>query len=204
MQSRGTLEAPMREDGSVLTPRAAPEVACETNTCVAVPSAAVTAMCGVGVTGLGASPFFFFQVEVCAFLFTLLQTVTDSTSPSWAIVGELLPVILINVSKFEVAFADICVSQSWAASGSGSCGKLSVHDVFWDASVLHTMRVPEPAQPSFAKEKVHAKAVCLFQHSNVAHFVAPCDAEDSAETSEVEAFQTFLLPGVDGPSLAAI
>lgn len=40
--------------------------------------------------------------------------------------------------------------------------------------------------------------VCLFQHNNAFEYVSSCDAKDTSEAAEMEAFQEFSLSDVLG------
>ena len=62
----------------------------------------------------------------------------------------------------------------------------------------------EPTHPTLAKHEVHAEGACFLQHCSVGDLILPCNAQDTSEAAEVEAFQAILLSGVCGPGFTAV
>ena len=53
-----------------------------------------------------------------------------------------------------MSYADIFISQVRAAGSSPPQSQLPVEDVFWNATILHTMDVTQPSQSVLSKQSV--------------------------------------------------
>jgi hypothetical protein len=98
---------------------------------------------------------------LCAEFLACPDASSNSLTPSTAVARKLFPVLRINVCGFEVALADVLVSQCWSTCWAVSCGKLSIQHVLWNATVLHAMQMAEPPKTTLAEEEMHAQRVGL-------------------------------------------
>ena len=64
--------------------------------------------------------------------------------------------------------------------------------------------MPQPAQPALSEQREHAWKVGSGQDFGVGHSVLPRYASDTADASQVEGIESFLLSGICGPHLAAV
>ena len=137
-------------------------------------------------------------------LFPCLEVLVQSASPHHAVSCKVLPGLGVDVKFFHVSLADILVAQLWAAFGSPSRCQLSIENVFWDAAILHAVDMPQSTQPALSEQGEHARKVSSAQDLGVGHSVLPGYAKDTADASQVEGIESFLLSGIHGPCLAAI
>ena len=79
-----------------------------------------------------------------------------------------------------------------------------MENVFWDAAILHPVDMPQPTQPELSEQREHARKVSSGQDPGVGHSVLPGYAKDTADVSQVEGIESFLLSGICGPRLAAV
>ena len=157
----------------------------------------------VGVVAhLSADPFPYFCVH--QLLFPCLEVLVQSASPHHAVGCKVLPGLGADVKCFQVSLADIPVAQLWAAFGSPSRCQLSIEKVFWDAAILHAVDMPQPKQPALSEQGEHAWKVGSGQDLGVGHSVLPGYVKDTADASQVEGIESFLLSGICGPRLAAV
>ena len=91
-----------------------------------------------------------------------------------------------------------------AAGGSPSQSQLTVEDVFWDATILHTTDMTQPSQSALSKQSVHSGKTSTRQDIRVGYFILPGHSQDTADASHVECVEPSLLPGIRIPRLAAI
>ena len=130
----------------------------------------------------------------------------QSASPHHAVDCKVLPGQGVDVKCFHVSLADILVAQLWAAFGSPSRCQLSIENVFWDAAILHAIDMLQPTEPalSLPEQGEHAWKVGLGQDLGVRHSVLPRYAKYTANASQMEGIESFLLSGICGPRLAAV
>ena len=137
--------------------------------------------------------------------FPLSEVLVQSASPHHAVSCKVLPGISVHVKCFHVSLADILVAQLWAAFGSPFRCQLSIeNDVFWDAAIPHAVDMPQPTQPALSEQGEHAWKVSSGQDLGVGHSVLTGYAKDTADTSQEEGMECFLLSGICGPCLAAV
>ena len=79
-----------------------------------------------------------------------------------------------------------------------------MENVFWDAAILHAADMPQTTQPALCEQGEHAWKVGSGQDFDVGHSVLPRYAKDSADASQMEGIESFLLSGICGPRLAAV
>ena len=91
-----------------------------------------------------------------------------------------------------------------AAGGSPSQNQLTVEDVFWNATILHTTDMTQPSQSALSKQSVHSGKTSTRQDISVGYFVLPGYSQDTADASQVECVEPSLLPGICSLHLAAI
>ena len=90
------------------------------------------------------------------------------------------------------------------AGGSPPQSQLTVEDVFWNATILHTADMTQPSQSALSKQSVHTGKTSTRQDISVGYFVLPGYSQDTADASQLECVETSLLPGIRSPCLAAI
>ena len=128
----------------------------------------------------------------------------QSASPHHAVGCKVLPGISVHVKCFHVSLVDILVAQLWAAFRSPSRCQLSIENVFWDAAILHGVDMTQPTQPALSEQGEHAWKVGSGKDLGVGHSVLPRDAKDTADASQEEGMESFLLSGICGPCLDAV
>ena len=64
--------------------------------------------------------------------------------------------------------------------------------------------MPQPPQPALSEQGEHARKVSLGQDFGVGHSVLSGYAKDTADASQVEGIESFLLSFICGPCLAAV
>ena len=91
-----------------------------------------------------------------------------------------------------------------AAGGSPPQSQLTVEDVFWNATILHTTDVTQPSQSALSKQSVHSGKTSTRQNISIGYFILPVYSQDTADASQVECVEPSLLPDICSPRLAAI
>ena len=111
---------------------------------------------------------------------------------------KALPGHSADVDNLHISYADIFISQMRAAGGSPSQSQLTVEDVFWNATILHTTDITQPSQSALSKQNVglHTGKTSTRQHISVGYFVLPGYSQDTADASQVECVELSLLPGM--------
>ena len=64
--------------------------------------------------------------------------------------------------------------------------------------------MPQPTQPALSEQGEHARKVSSGQDLGVGHSALPGYAKDTADASQVEGIESFLLSGICGPRLVAV
>ena len=77
-------------------------------------------------------------------------------------------------------------------------------ECLWDAAILHAVDMTKPTQPALSEQGEHAWEVGSGQDLGVGHSVLPGYAKDTADASQVEEIESFLLSGICGPRLAVV
>ena len=155
---------------------------------MAVFIADITSMCGFGSDGAAA------LLSACSFgcccshqfLFPSLEVFFQGTPPLRAISCNALPRQSVNVDCLHISYADIFISQVRAAGGSPAQSQLTVEDVFWNATILHTADMTQPSQSALSEQGVRSGKTSTRQDITVGHFVLPGYSQDTAEASQVE------------------
>ena len=114
-------------------------------------------MCGFGSDGAAALLSACSFVCCCShqFIFPCLEVLFQSTPPLRAISRKALPGHSVDVDSLHVSYADIFVSQVRAACGSSAQSQLTVEDVFWNATILHTADMTQPSQSALSISRVY-------------------------------------------------
>ena len=86
------------------------------------------------------------------------------------------------------------VSGRMAAGGSPPQSQLTVEDVFWNATILHTADMSQPSQSALSKQSVHTGSTSPRIDVNVGYFVLPEYSQDTADVSQVECVEPSILP----------
>ena len=73
-----------------------------------------------------------------------------------------------------------------AASGFPAKIQLTVDDVFWNATILHTADMTQPSQSALSKHSVHTGKTSTRYDITVGYFVLPGYSQDTADDSQVE------------------
>ena len=185
---------------------AASLVAVETDVAETVSAAKVTFVSGlwsVGVVALlSAGPSSYFCIHQLPF--PCLGVLVQCASPRHEVGCKVLPGLGVDVECFHISLTDILVAQMWAAFGSPSRCQLSIENVFWDAAILHAVDMPQPTQPALSEQGEHARKVGSGRDLGVGHSVLPRYAKDTADASQVEGIESFLLSGICGLRLTAV
>ena len=92
----------------------------------------------------------------------------DGTSPPRSVSCKPPPGCCIDVERLHVTYADVLVSQPWAASGSLPWCQLSIDGVFWDADIVHAVDMTQSALP---EQSVHTGKTSTRQNLGVGHSV---------------------------------
>ena len=174
---------------------AASLVAVETDLGETISAAKVAIVCGLWsvrvVALLSAGPSSCFCIH--QLLFPCLEVLVQGASPHHAVRCKVLPGIGVDVKCFHVSLADILIAQLLAAFVSPSRCQLSIENVFWDAAIPHAVDMPQPTQPALSEQGEHARKVSSGQDLGVGHSVLPGYAKDTADASQVEGIELFLL-----------
>ena len=123
------------------------------------------------------------QSSVC---FPCLEVLLQGTPPRCTISCKTLPGHSVDADSLHISCADIFISQVRAASGSPPQCQLTVEDVFWDATILHTANMTQPTQSALSEQGVHSGKNDTRQDISVGYFVLPRYAQDTADVSQVE------------------
>ena len=76
-------------------------------------------------------------------------------------------------TAFMISHADIFVTHVRAAGGSPNQCQLTVEDVFWNATILHTADMTQPSQSALSEQGVHTGKTNTRQDISVGYFVLP-------------------------------
>ena len=120
-------------------------------------------MCGCGSDGAAALLSACSLVRCCShqFVFPCLEVLLQGTPPPCTISCKSLSGHSVDADSLHISCADIFISQVRAASGSPPQCQLTVEDVFWDATILHTANMTQPTQSALSEQGVHSgKIVC--------------------------------------------
>ena len=125
-----------------------------TNAWMAAFIADITSMCGFGSDGAAAILSACSFVWCCShqFLFPCRKVLFQSTPPLRAIGRKALPGHSVDVDSPRVSYSDIFVSQVRAACGSSAQSQLTLEDVFWNATILHTADMTRPSQSALSEQ----------------------------------------------------
>ena len=83
------------------------------------------------------------------------------------------------------------------ADGSPLQSQLTVEDVFWNATILHTADMTRPSVSALSKQSVHTVKTSTRQDMiSVGYFVLSGYALDTADASQVECVEPSFLPGI--------
>ena len=115
-----------------------------------------------------------------------LEVLLQGTPPPCTISCKTLPGHSVDADSLHISCADIFISQVRAASGSPPQCQLTVEDVFWDATILHTANMTQPTQSALSEQGVHSGKTGTRQDISVGYFVLPRYAQDTADASQVE------------------
>ena len=139
---------------------------------MAVFIADITSVCGFGSDG--AAALFSACSFVCCcshqFLFPCLEVLFQSTPPLRAISRKALPGHSVDVDSLHVSYADIFVWQVRAACGSSAQSQLTVEDVFWNATILHTADMTQQSQSALSEQGVHSGKTSTRRDISVGYF----------------------------------
>ena len=149
-------------------------VAVKTDVGETITAAKVAYVCGLWsvrvVALLSAGPSSCFCI--LQLLFPCLEVLVQGASPHHAVGSKVLPGIGVDVKCFHVSLADILVAQLWAVFGSPSRCQLSIENVFWDATILHAVDMPQPTKPALSEQGEHARKVSSGQYLGIGHCLA--------------------------------
>ena len=120
------------------------------------------------------------------FVFPCLEVLLQGTPPPCTISCKTLPGHSVDADSLHISCADIFISQVRAASGSPPQCQLTVEDVFWDATILHTANMTQPTQSALSEQGVHSGKTGTRQDISVGYFVLPRYAQDTTDASQVE------------------
>ena len=181
------------------------------NAGVAVFVTDTTPMCRLRSDGAAALLSACSLVSCCSyqFVFPCLEVLLQGTPAPCTISCKALPGHIVDVDSLHISYADIVIRQVRAASGSPPQCQLTVEDVFWNATIIHTADMTQPSQSALSNQsvhtgKIHTGKTTTRQDISVGYFVLSGYAQDTADASQVERVEPSLLPGVCCPCLAAI
>ena len=97
----------------------------------------------------------------------------QGTLPPCTMSCKALPGHSVNVDSFDISYADILISQVRVAGASPPQCQLTVEDVFWNATILHTADVTQPSQSALSKQSIHTGKTSTRQDTSVGYFVLP-------------------------------
>ena len=107
--------------------------------------------------------------------------------------------VTTDVDSLHASYADIFISKVRAAACSPLQCQLTLDDVFWNATIIHTADMTQPSQSALTKQSVHTGKTSTRQDISVGCIILPVYAQDTAEASQVECVVPFLLSGISGP-----
>ena len=137
--------------------------------------------------------------------FPCLKVLVESTPPLCAVSCKTLPGHSVDVDSLHISYAYIFISQVRAAGGSPPQCQLTVEDVFWNATILHTANMTQPSQSALPEQSVHTGKTSTRQDITVSYFLLPGYAQETADASQVEcAVWPSFLSDTCSPCLAAI
>ena len=146
-----------------------------------------------------------FCVLACPlFVFPCLEVLLQGTPPPCTISHNTLPRHSVDADSLHISCADIFTSQVRAACGSPPQCQLTVEDVFWNATIVHTANMTQPSQSALSEQGVRSGKTSTRQDISVGCFVLPGYYQDTADASQVECVKPSLLPGICSQCLAAI
>ena len=133
----------------------------------------VTHVCGFGSDGAAAllSACSLIRCYSHQFVFPCLEVLLQGTPPPFTISCKALPGHSVDVDSLHISYADISISQVWAAGGSPP--QLTVEDVFWNETILHTADMTQPTQSALSEQGVHSGKTSTRQDISVGYFVLP-------------------------------
>ena len=79
--------------------------------------------------------------------------------------------------------------------------QFTIEDVFRNATIIHTADMTQPSQSVLSKQSVHTGKTSTRQDIIVGYFVQPGYVQDTADVSQVECVEPYLLPGIVHVSL---
>ena len=132
-------------------------------------------MCGFGSNGDVALLSAFSFVCCCShqFSFPCLEVLFQSTPTLRAISRKALRAHSVDVDSLHVSLCRHLVSQVMAACGSSAQSQLTVEDVFWNTTILHTADMTQPSQSALSEQGVHSGKTSTRQEISVGYFVLP-------------------------------
>ena len=69
--------------------------------------------------------------------------------------------------------------------------QLTVDDVFWNATILHTADMTQPSQSALSEQSVHTEETSTRQYISVGYFDLPGYSQDTADAYHVECVGAF-------------
>ena len=161
-------------------------------------------MCGFGSDGAAdlLSPCSLVRCCSHQFVFPCLEVLLQGTPSPCTISSKALPGHSVDADSLHISCVDIFITQVRAAGGSPPQCQLTVEDVFWNATILHTEDMTQPTQSALSEQGVHSGKTSTRQDISVGYFVLPGYAQDTADASQVECVKPSLLPGICSPCLA--
>ena len=86
-------------------------------------------------------------VRCCShqFVFPCLEVLLQDTPPPCTISCKALPGHSVDADSLHISCADIFISQVRAGGGSPPQCQLTLEDVFWNATTLHTLDMTQPS-----------------------------------------------------------
>ena len=114
-------------------------------------------MCGCGSDGAAALLSACSLVRCCShqFVFPCLEVLLQGTPQPCTISCKTLPGHSVDADSLHISYADIFISLVRAAGGSPPQCQLTVEDVFWNATILHTVDMTQPSQSALSKQGEH-------------------------------------------------
>ena len=119
---------------------------------------------------------------------TRLHFVRSAARPSQDIVSMSTAFISLTQTSF--------ISKVRLAGGSPPQSQLSVEDVFWNATILHTTDMTQPSQSALSNLSVHSGKTSTRQYISVGYFILLGYSQDTADASQVECVEPSLLLGI--------
>ena len=125
------------------------------NAGVAVFVTDTTPMCRLRSDGAAALLSACSLVSCCSFqfVFPCLEVLLQGTPAPCTISCKALPGHIVDVDSLHISYADIVIRQVRTASGSPPQCQLTVEDVFWNATIIHTADMTQPSQSALSNQK---------------------------------------------------